>query len=57
LFQSLRIKTNHDFVPNNNGRCRAAVVLLHQLKNCLLVRTDVLYLKFNTFLRKVGLSP
>ena len=55
--QALRIKADHDFFSNHNGGRRTAVIGTHQLKNRLLVGTNVFHLKLNTFLRKVGLSP
>ena len=55
--QALRIKADHDFFPHDYRRRGTAVVGAHQLKNRLLVRTNIFHLKLNTFLRKVGLSP
>ena len=55
--QALRVKADHDFFSDDDGWRGTAVVGTHQLKNRLLVRTNVFHLKLNTFLRKVGLSP
>jgi hypothetical protein len=57
LVQLLGIKADHDFIANHNCRRRAAVVGTNQLEHSFLVRTHVLYLEINPFLRKVGFSP
>jgi hypothetical protein len=57
LVQAVRIKADHDLVSYNNGRGGAALIGADKLKNSLLVHADVFDLKWDPFLRKVGLGP
>ena len=49
--------SDHDLIAHDNGGSGAAVIRSDQFGKGLLVHADVLNLKCDPFLRKVGLSP
>ena len=57
LFNSVGVKSDHHFFANHQCRCRAALIFVNQIFDCLGILTDIPFLKFNPFLRKVAFGP
>ena len=57
LVEALGVKSNHHFVADHQSGCRAALVGVDEILNCLRISADITFLKCDPFLRKVAFGP
>lgn len=57
LFKSVGVKSDHHFFADHQCGCRAALIGVNEILNCLRILADVAFCVGDSFLRKVAFGP